>query len=193
MNKKIAVYCSSSDMLEDSYYAAAHDMGALMVKHGYDLVFGGSNVGLMGTIARAVQSHGGKVTGVIPEFMHKRGIAYEASNELIVTADLRERKKIMENRADAFIAMPGGFGTLEEILEVLALKQLQSHTKPVIFLNVNGFYDPIAAFFELLYQRRFAKEDHRNMYFVAESCESVFEFLGNYTPGLATSKWTGVN
>ncbi|KAB2879941.1 TIGR00730 family Rossman fold protein [bacterium] len=193
MNKKITVYCSSSDALEDSYYKAAHDMGALMVKNGYDLVFGGSNVGMMGAIARAVHSHGGKVTGVIPEFMHNRGIAYEASNELIVTTDLRERKKIMENRADAFIAMPGGFGTLEEILEVLTLKQLRSHTKPVILLNINGFFDPLAAFFELLYDGRFAKEDHRNMYFVAESCESVFEFLGSYTPALATSKWTEIN
>lgn len=191
MNKKMTVYCSSSDALEESYYEAAQELGATLVQHRYDLVFGGSNVGLMGTLAHAVHSSGGKVTGVIPEFIRNKGIAYDASDELIVTKDLRERKKIMENMADAFIALPGGFGTLEEILEVLTLKQLQVHTKPVILLNVNGFYDPLIAFFEFISERRFARKDHREMYFAADSCESAFEFLNAYKPFIAKSKWIG--
>lgn len=187
----MTVYCSSSDALEKSYYKVAEELGAWMVQHRYDLVFGGSNVGLMGTLARAVQANGGQVTGVIPEFILNKGIAYEASNELIVTKDLRERKKIMEDRADAFIALPGGFGTLEEILEVLTLKQLQAHTKPVVLLNTNGFYDPLTVFFDFMYERHFAKRDHQEIYFIADSCESVFKYLSLYKPHRAVSKWIG--
>ena len=187
----MVVYCSSSDVLEDSYYDAATEIGALMVSHCYDLVFGGSRVGLMGALAKAVHSNDGHITGVIPEFMRNKGIAYEASDELVVTQSLRERKEIMEHRADAFVALPGGFGTLEEVMEVLTLRQLQVHSKPIVLLNINGFYDPLIAFFNVLYDRGFAKKDHRELYFVADSCKSVFDFLASYKPSQKTSKWSG--
>ena len=191
MNKKIAVYCSSSDALDGAYYEIARELGESMCRHRYDLVFGGSRVGLMGTLARAVHAGGGKVTGVIPEFIRNKGIAYEDSNELIVTRDMRERKSVIENLADGFIALPGGFGTLDELMEVLTLKQLQIHSKPVILLDVNGLYGRLEFFFEFLYGHNFAKKDHRDLYFLTESCETAFEYLEGYKPSTGSEKWFG--
>jgi uncharacterized protein (TIGR00730 family) len=191
VNKKIAVYCSSSDALAASNYEMARTLGSSMCRHGYDLVFGGSRVGLMGTLARAVHEGGGKVTGVIPEFIRNKGIAYEESDELIVTRDMCERKSVIENLADGFIALPGGFGTLDELMEVLTLKQLQIHSKPVILLDVNGIYGRLADFFELLYEGYFAKKDHRELYFLADTCEAVFKYLNDYKPSITPEKWFG--
>jgi cytokinin riboside 5'-monophosphate phosphoribohydrolase len=163
MGKTICVFCSSSDTLDEIYFQAARDLGEAMAQRGWGLVYGGSDVGLMGAVARAVHLHHGTVTGIIPQTIHARGIAYQTADELLVTRDLRERKAEMERRADAFIAMPGGFGTLEEIVEVLTLKQLQLHLKPIIFLNINGFYDPLVTLFEHFYQQKFAQPDSREL------------------------------
>ena len=133
----------------------AEQLGGQMAGRGHALVYGGTNVGLMGSVARAMRQAGGKVVGVIPKFIADRGIAYEAADELIITNDMRQRKATMEARSDAFIAMPGGFGTLEEVLEIITLKQLQQHTKPVVFLNPGGFYDPLTSLFEHMYEKRF--------------------------------------
>ena len=191
MNKKIAVYCSSSDALESPYFDMARELGESMCRNRYDLVFGGSRIGLMGTLARAVHAGGGKVIGVIPEFIRNKGIAYEESNELIIARDMRERKSVIENLADAFIALPGGFGTLDEFMEVLTLKQLQIHSKPVVLLDVKGVYRQLEAFFELLYRERFAKKDHRELYFLADNCGAVFKYLEDYKPSAAPEKWFG--
>ncbi len=187
----MAVYCSSSDAVDDIYYRAAEELGKEMCRYGYDLVFGGSRVGLMGRLARSVKDGGGHVTGVIPEFIRDKGIAFEDADELIVTASMRERKSFIEERSDVFVAMPGGFGTLDEVVEILTLKQLQIHTKPIVLLNLEGFYEPLNEFFESLYQKRFAKEGHRDFYFLANSCRDIFEFLNFYVPPVPQSKWFG--
>src|SRR5437867_216516 len=135
VQRAICVFSSSSDAVAPHYVELAQSFGALLARRHMGLVYGAGRVGLMGVLARAVHAHGGRVIGVIPDFLRAQEVAYEEADELIVTRDLRERKAIMESRYDAFVALPGGFGTLEEILEILTLKQLATHAKPVVFLN----------------------------------------------------------
>jgi uncharacterized protein (TIGR00730 family) len=186
---RICVFCSSSDVIEPAYFAAATWLGENMARRGDTLVFGGTNAGLMGALAQAVHLGGGKVIGVIPRFIADRGLAYEAADELIVTLNMRERKAEMEERAEAFLALPGGFGTLEEMLEIITLKQLQQHTKPVLFLNTGGFYDPLLALFEHMRQHRFAKAYSNALYHFAPEVDEVFRYLDAYQPPKIESKW----
>lgn len=186
--RAVCVYCSSSDAVSPLYFQAAEALGAGIAARGCDLVYGGANLGLMGALARAATAAGGRVIGVIPGALRERGLAYEEADELIITRDLRERKAIMEQRADAFVALPGGFGTLEELLEMLTLRQLRMHDKALVLLNVRGFYDPLAALFEQLYRERFAKP-FRDLYHVAPTAEAALAYLDGYTPFLAPAKW----
>ena len=137
MYKTICVYSSSSDAIAPEFFAVAEELGAALAGAGYGLIYGGARVGLMGAVARAVHAHGGHVVGVLPGVLQRKELTYEPADELIITQDLRERKAIMETRADAFIALPGGFGTLEEVLEILTLKQLLLHSKPLVLLNTD--------------------------------------------------------
>lgn len=186
----ICVYCSSSNAVDPHYVEAAVELGTLIGRRGLTLVYGGASVGLMGRLAQAVHHGGGRVLGVIPQSLRDREIAYEAADELIVTRDLRERKAIMESRADAFVALPGGFGTLEEIMEILTLKQLRSHQKPVVFLNTAGFYDRLLAVFEQLYEQRFTKADYRHFYSIAAHPPEVLHQLDHPRPAPEVTKWT---
>jgi cytokinin riboside 5'-monophosphate phosphoribohydrolase len=127
------------------YRAAARDLGRELAGRGHRLVYGGGNVGLMGELARSVHDHGGTVVGVIPQGLVDRELAYDQADELLVTGTLRERKAEMDARADAFVALPGGFGTLEELLEVLTLRQLRLHDRPIVLVNVAGYWDPFLA------------------------------------------------
>ena len=189
MRKTICVFCSSSSAIDAIYFEAARELGKASGERGWGLVYGGSDVGLMGAVARAVHLHQGTVVGVIPQTIHARGIAYETADEMLVTKDLRERKAEMELRADAFIALPGGFGTLEEIVEVLTLKQLQLHLKPIIFLNTNGFYDPLITLFEHFYTQQFARPDSRQLYFVTPDANRAADYIETYEPPVTESKW----
>ena len=187
--KAICVYSSSSDAVDPVYFETASVLGAQIANHGYDLVYGGSKVGLMGALARSVHAHGGRVIGVIPQTIHARGVAYDLADELIVTGDLRERKARMEALADAFIALPGGFGTLEEVIEVLTLKQLQTHDKPIVFVNTLGFYDRLVALFEQFYAQQFAKIQFRELYAVTPDATATLAYLKSYSPSQPISKW----
>ena len=139
--KSIAVYCGSSAGTNPNYVAQAQALGAAMVAQGLTLVYGGGRVGLMGTIADAVLAHGGQVIGVIPDFLDDKELAHLGCTELHVVKTMHERKLMMADRADGFVAMPGGYGTLEELFEVLTWGQLGLHQKPVALLNVDGYYD----------------------------------------------------
>lgn len=180
--KRLCVYSASSDAVSEVFYAAADELGALMARNGYTLVFGGGAIGLMGAVARAVHRENGTVIGVIPEFMMGWGVAYERADELIVTSDMRDRKHRMEEMADAFIALPGGFGTMEEMLEVITLKQLQRHNKAVVFLNTNGFYNHLAAAFEHIFHENFAKPAYRELYYFASDPADAIRHIEDYTP-----------
>lgn len=188
--KTVCVYCSSSGTVAAPYFAAAETMGELLARRGYTLIYGGATVGLMGALAKAVHRHGGRVIGVIPRFMRDLEIAYEAADECIVTSTMRERKEVMETRADAFIALPGGFGTLEEVLEVLTLRQLGRHHKPIVFLDTEGFYQPLELLFERFYEHRFAKPASRGIYHVAREPEGVMRYLQDFRAEAPASKWT---
>jgi hypothetical protein len=190
MAKNICVYSSSSDAVDGAFFALAEELGAEIARRGHILVYGGTNVGLMGAAARAARASGGKVIGVIPKFIADRGLAFDAANELIITNDMRQRKATMEARSDAFLAMPGGFGTLEEVLEVITLKQLQQHTKPVVFLNPDGYYDPLTTLFEHMYEHRFAKSAYRLMYSFAPDVGSALDYMEHYQPPVLPAKWT---
>ena len=187
--KQVCVYAASSDAVGAVYKDAAHRLGCLMAAAGWDLVYGAGNIGLMGVIGQAIHAGGGRVIGVIPEKLKGLELAWEGADELIVTRDMRERKAIMEERADAFIALPGGFGTLEEIVEVMVLKQLWYHQKPLLFLNVNGVYDKLIAFFDHLIDENFIKPSLRKLYQVASTPEEAIEQLRNYDPEMPTEKW----
>jgi uncharacterized protein (TIGR00730 family) len=155
MAKLLCVFCGSSQYVDPKYPAVADALGRGLVAHGWGLVYGGGNVGLMGAVARAVTGSGGRVVGVIPEFMQVRELAYREADELIAVETMRERKRIMEQRAAAFLALPGGIGTLEELLEIMTLRYINQTDKPVVLLNQDGFYDDLLRFFERMTRERF--------------------------------------
>jgi uncharacterized protein (TIGR00730 family) len=138
-----------------------------MANSGYSLVYGGGNRGLMGAIAREVKDRGGTVTGVIAKMLKEYGLAKDGLDELIVTDDMRQRKSVMESRSEAFIFLPGGTGTLEEAMEILTLKQLHCHNKPLIFLNTAGFYNRLISFFKFM-EKKFIKKDLYKMFHIAK-------------------------
>jgi len=187
--RTVCVYAASSDAVPTLYRAEAERLGALIAQRGYQLIYGAGQVGLMGDVARAVHAHGGHVIGVIPERLRTVELAYEQADELIVTETMRERKAIMEQRADAFIALPGGFGTLEELVEVLVLKQLHYHDKPIVALNVGGAFDALFAFFHRLRDDRLIKASHFDLYHVANDAETALAHLVDYVPRVPEPKW----
>ena len=189
MNKVICVYSSSSCVIDEVYFDAATQLGREIAMRGDTFLYGGGLVGLMGATAEAVHQHKGTVIGVIPEALNLKGIVYESCDELVVTEGMRERKAVMDSRSDAFIALPGGYGTLEEILEIITLKQLRYHNKPIVILNINGFYDKLLEQFELIIDHRFAKPECRELYFVADSISKTLQYIDCYNPQVFGSKW----
>lgn len=187
--KNICVYCSSSSAVSRDYFQEAFNLGKCFGENKFTLVFGGVSVGLMGELAHSVYINGGKIISVIPESIKNLGITYDKADYIIYTKNLRERKAIMEYQSEAFIALPGGFGTLEEVMEILTLKQLQLHNKAVVFINTNGFYDNLLRFFDTIYAESFAKRVFRNLYSVVPDADSAIKALQNYEPVEMESKW----
>ncbi len=187
--KNICVYCSSSSAVSQDFFQEAYNLGKCIGEKKYTLVFGGVSVGLMGEIAHSVYINGGKIISVIPESIKNKGITYDKADYIIYTKNLRERKAIMEYQSEAFIALPGGFGTLEEVMEILTLKQLQLHNKPVVFINTNGFYDSLLGFFDTIYKENFAKKVYENLYSIVPDAESAIKVLQNYNPIELENKW----
>jgi uncharacterized protein (TIGR00730 family) len=180
MPKNICVYCSSSNAVAPVYFKTAEELGRRLAERGDTLVYGGSTAGTMGALAKSAQQHGGKVVGIIPQVLWDLELAYEQADELLVTRDLRERKGMMESRADAFIALPGGIGTLEEVAEVLALKSLKIHSKPIILMNVGGFYEPLVSLFDHMDQAQFMRHGFRDLYYLAPDVTSALDYLDGH-------------
>ncbi|MCF6366134.1 MAG: TIGR00730 family Rossman fold protein [Bacteroidales bacterium] len=187
--KNICVFCSSSEAINNIYFEKAEELAHKIIENKYTLVFGGADVGLMRKLAETVREHNGYAIGVIPQRILDNKLACKKINELIVTPDMNTRKAKLAELADAFIALPGGFGTLEELSEVITAKQLGYHNKPVIILNINGFYDNLLKFFETLYLEKVAKSDYRKIYFVTNSIENAFKYIEEYSPFEAVKKW----
>jgi uncharacterized protein (TIGR00730 family) len=189
MSKLLCVYCASSDRLDPKYVAAATELGRELVARGWGLVYGGGKTGLMGAVARAAKASGGRVVGVIPEFMKAKELAYDEADEIVTVVTMRERKLLMETRADAFVALPGGFGTLEEIMEILTLRQLNVVKKPCVFLNQDGFYDPLFTLFETMLRDQFFKPSNLDIFRIARTVPEIFSKIEECSIVSADSKW----
>ncbi|MEA2041512.1 MAG: TIGR00730 family Rossman fold protein [Bacteroidota bacterium] len=189
MNKNICVFCSSGDILEAKYYILAKNLAELIANGKNNLVFGGSKVGMMRILAEHIKKNNGKAIGVIPQKIYDNNLACEILDELIITKDMHSRKSKMAKLADAFIALPGGFGTLEELTEVITHKQLGYHSNPVIIINLDGFYDRLIDFFEEMYSQSFAKTVYRKLYITVNSAEEAMEYIKNYKPPVLENKW----
>jgi uncharacterized protein (TIGR00730 family) len=186
--RHVCVYCSSSGAVDPAHVAVARDLGAALAAHGDVLVWGGARVGLMGEVARAARAAGGRTIGVIPESLVAVEIADHDADELIITADMLSRKGELARRADAFVALPGGFGTLEELLEQLTGRLLGFHVKPIVLADVGGFWQPLLDLFEHLYRERFARPESRTAYTVAPDAAGVMALLDEAVPALPR-KW----
>jgi len=186
---KICVFCSSSDAVGPEYFAAAAAMGSLIGSGGHTLVFGGGRVGMMGAVARAVHAAGGRVVGIIPRFMDRTGVTYEKCDDLVVTEDMRDRKARMMSSSNAFVALPGGFGTLEELSELITLLQFRLLTGPLALVNTLGFYDGLAGIFERFYREKFAKPENGSVLALVEDPEAAMRYIDTFTPPKLVSKW----
>ncbi|MEX2212603.1 MAG: TIGR00730 family Rossman fold protein [Phycisphaeraceae bacterium] len=174
MSLSLCVYCASATDIDHAYFGVARQLGELIAQRGDTLVYGGGSVGLMGEVARAVKQSGGKVIGIIPEALVESEFAFAEADELIVTPDMRVRKAEMEKRCDAFVTLPGGFGTLEELFETLTCRLLKYHDKPIVIVNSGGFYDPLIELMDHMYEHRFARPRSRELYRVVSEVSAVY-------------------
>jgi len=175
--RKICVYCGSGPGTDPAFVAAARAFGATLAQNGIGLVYGGGNVGMMGEVANAVLAHGGEVTGIIPDFLVVREHAKRGAHGLIVTRDMHERKRKMFELADAFVALPGGVGTLEEIVEQMTWAQLGRHKKPILLANIEGFWQPLCALLDHMKALEFIRGDLNFDLLVADKVEDVLPML----------------
>lgn len=180
--KRVCVFASSCNFLEQSYYDAAEKFGYLLGQAGYDMVYGGSSLGLMWACAKEVKKNGCQIIGVMPERLHNMGVYTDECVELFVTPCMRSRKAKMDELSDAVVALAGGFGTLEELAEMIVQKQLGYNNKPIVILNTNGFYNKLLEFFEDIIQQKFAHEKSRDIFFAADTPEQAVDYIQNYTP-----------
>lgn len=187
--KTICVYCSSSNYLPEKFYIFAENFGRKIGLNNYNMVYGGTSVGMMGVIANNALKNGSEVIGVIPERIAGFGLKHPDLAKVIITKDMRERKATMEKYADIFVALPGGFGTFEEIFEILVAKQLGYHDKPVIFFNFDNYYDNMFKMFDTVYENKFAKEQMKSLYSIANDIDEMFEYIKSYKPQEFTLKW----
>ncbi len=186
--KRITVFCGSSAGTDDRYMEQAKALGTTLAHEGIDVVYGGANVGLMGALADGALEANGKVIGVLPDFLRSKEIAHQGLTELIIVQTMHQRKTKMNDLCDGVIALPGGFGTLEEFFEMLTWGQLGLHQKPLGILNTHGFYDPLLALLQRMVEDGFLKESNRAMVLVSGSIADLLQQLRNYTPPL-TGKW----
>lgn len=182
------MYCGSSPGTGDRYVAAARAFGNLLVQQEIGLVYGGAKQGIMGAIANTVLQGGGSVTGVIPHALHGKEVAHTGLTELHVVDSMHERKSLMAVLSDGFVAMPGGYGTLEEIIEVITWGQLGFHDKPCGILNVDGYFDHLLAFLDHSEAEGFLRAQHRSMLLVAGTPLGLLEQFSNYMPP-SVEKW----
>ncbi len=176
----ICLYGASSTELEKSFIALTEDLGEKIGSKGHTLVYGGGANGLMGAAARGVRKGGGEVIGIAPSFFQVDGVLFEDCSEFIYTDTMRQRKQIMEEKADAFVVVPGGIGTFDEFFEILTLKQLGQHKKPIAIFNINGYYDSLAEMLDNAVKYKFMTEESRKLAPVFDNAEELLRYLENY-------------
>jgi uncharacterized protein (TIGR00730 family) len=186
--RAVGVFCGSSNGVDERYADTARALGELLAERGIALVYGGAEVGLMGTLADAALGAGGRVVGVIPEGLFTREIAHRSLSELVEVRSMHERKALMYDRSDAFIALPGGFGTLDELFEAVTWSQLGIHAKPSVLLDVGGFWGPLVAQLDAMAVAGFVRPHNRGLLQVCGSPEAALAHLERATPG-APEPW----
>lgn len=187
--KNICVFASSSNFLEDCYYDDAVQLGQLIGQNGYNIVYGGSTLGMMWACAKQVKINGGKIYGVMPQRLVDYGCRTDNCDEFYLAQGMRDRKAKMDEISDGVIALAGGFGTLEEMTEMIVQKQLGYNKKPVVILNTNGFYDNLLEFFDNVIEQKFANKIAKNLYYVATNPKDAIDYINNYEePELVMTK-----
>ena len=180
----ICVFCGSGDGAQPIYAEAARALGRALAESRIRLVYGGGSVGLMGIVAKTVIDHGGSVTGIIPRFLQRSEVMLEAVDDLIVTEDMHERKRLMFEHAHAFVALPGGVGTLEETVEQLTWAQLGRHVKPIVLANVDGFWDPLIALIGHMRSQHFIRDEFQVDYLTAERIGDIVPLVAKAVAGI---------
>ena len=179
----ICVYGASSALIDDSFISAGEKLGRIMSEHNHNLVFGGGSTGLMGAVARGMTQGGnGEIIGIAPSFMNVDGILYDKCTDFIYSETMRERKQLLEEKSDAFIVSPGGIGTFDEFFEILTLKQLEQHNKPIAILNTNGYYSHLKAFLQNSIDEKFMKPECSDLIYFADEPEEIISYIENYKP-----------
>lgn len=178
---RICLYGAASNNIDDSYIKAVETLGQKMAERGHSLIYGGGAGGLMGAVARGMYQKGGEIVGVAPTFFNVDGVLFEHCTKLIGTETMRERKKIMEEGADAFIMAPGGVGTFDEFFEILTLKQLGRHNKALVVFNVNGYYCALEKMMQQAADKGFLNEETQKLYHVVDNADSVLDYIEHYS------------
>ena len=180
MIKNICVFASSSNYLEEAFYEDSKELGKLIGENGFNIVYGGSTLGMMWACAEQVKANGGKVYGVMPQRLVDMGCRTDNCDEFHLAVGMRDRKQKMDEISDAVVALAGGFGTLEELAEMIVQKQLGYNKKPIVILNTNGFYDKLLEFFDLIVEEKFANRISKELYFVAKTPQEAIDYIKTY-------------
>ena len=180
--KRICVFCGSNDGADPIFIKTAEEVGRFLAHRGIELVYGGGRVGLMGKIADTVMHNGGSVIGIIPRALAEKEVAHAGLTKLRVVGSMHERKAIMAELSDGFIALPGGFGTFEELCEIITWAQLGFHSKPCGFLNIDGYYDPLIELFDNATREQFVRPEHRRLVLIESEIEKMFDLMVTYKP-----------
>lgn len=183
--KNICVFASSSNFLADFYYHDASELGKLIGQNGYNIVYGGSTLGMMWACAEQVKLNGGKIYGVMPKKLVDMGCRTDNCDEFHLAEGMRDRKAKMDEISDAVIALAGGFGTLEELAEMIVQKQLGYNKKPIVILNTDGFYDNLLRFFDNIISEKFANKVSRDLFYIAHSPQDAIDYINNYVEPVA--------
>ena len=189
MMKTICVYCGSSDKIPAVYLEAASQMGAAIARSGLELWYGAGSTGLMGAVADGALQAGGQVVGVLPQMFYTPQLAHTRLTRLEIVADMHQRKQRLAEQAEAFIALPGGYGTFEELFEILTWAQIGLHTKPVGLLNTNRYFDPLVEMVEHARREGFIYAEHRGLFSVQPEPEALLEVLAAYQPPAGLERW----
>ncbi|NDW09577.1 TIGR00730 family Rossman fold protein [Dysgonomonas sp. 520] len=190
--KRITVFCGSNNGADPEYKAQAYKLGQILAQNSIELVYGGAYVGLMGAVADGVLEWGGNVIGIIPSFLQKKELAHTGLSEMIIVDTMHQRKAKMEELCDGIIALPGGFGTLDELFEILTWAQLSLHNKPTGILNTNGFYNTLLKFVDEMVVQNFVKGEYRDLLLVNENPDNLIKQMKSYVPPL-NDKWFVTN
>jgi uncharacterized protein (TIGR00730 family) len=182
----VTVYCSSSATLDPVYLQAAEALGRALAEAGWALVYGGNCIGMMGSLANATRAAGGRVIGITPQVFVDKGLDDKDCDELVVTSGMRDRKQLLEDRGDAFIALPGGLGTFEELFDIITSRQLDYHDKPIVILNIAGYYDPLLAMIDHGIAQHFIKPKARKLFHVSDSVKDAIDHLSAHHPATRT-------